>query len=189
MCWPATSAATSQWSRSSRLSAIHLVQHGSDEDEPARILGQTVEYNATNRKREDVTLAELDLQLCEQQGALKRRRIERVQYCLEALDTMGGADDRDRCRSVDMVRSVAFGFAAQSDDNEICIREVVLAAGRTKEDGLDCKVGKLAKELLLADQPNFVFPKKQIYANGQLIEANMWKESQRRYVEIALASL
>ena len=91
-----------------------------------------------------------------------------------------------------MVRSVAFGSttpAAQSEDKEICIREVVLAAGRTKESGLDCKVGKLAKKLLLTDQPHFVFPKKQIYANGQLIEANMWLQSQRSYIERALATL
>ena len=160
----------------------HLVQEELDEEQPARIFGQAVESERAKRAGEEVTIAELD-------GQLKRRRIESIQFCLEAMETVGGADDRDRCRSADMVRSIAFGSAAQSDDREICIREVVLASGRTKEVGLDCKVGKLAKKLLLVDQPDFVFPKKQIYANGQLIEANMWKESQRRYVEIALASI
>ena len=144
------------------------------------------------RAREEVTLAELELQLAEHAGALKRRRIESIQFCLESLETVGGADDRDRLRATDMVRTVAFGSAFATrpeEDKEICIREVINAAGRAREVGLDCKVGKLAKKLLLADEPGFVFPKKQIYANGQLIEANMWVHSQRPYVERALASL
>ena len=61
-------------------------------------------------------------------------------------------------------------------------------AGRQKE-GLDCKVGKLAKKLLLDDHPAFVFPKKQIYANVQLVQANMWLQSQRPYIVAALASI
>ena len=89
-----------------------------------------------------------------------------------------------------MVRTVAFGSTSTDTqrDKEICIREVINAAGRSKE-GLDCRIGKLAKKLLLVDHPTFVFPKKQIYANGQLIDANMWRESQRAYIERALASL
>ena len=43
--------------------------------------------------------------------------------------------------------------------------------------------------MYMTDHPGFVFPKKQIYANGQLIEANMWLSSQRSYIERALASL
>ena len=146
-----------------------------------------MESEALSRKREAVQLGELELQLAEQAGALKRRRIESIQYCLEAMDAVGGADDRDRCRSADMVRSVAFGSA--ETDKEVCVRAVINAAGRAREVGLDCKVGKLAKKLYLVDHPGFAFPKKSIYANGQLIEANMWRESQRGYIERALASL
>ena len=106
---------------------------------------------------------------------------------------MGGADDRDRCRSADLVRTVAFGSSSTDlpvdRDKEVCVREVILAAGRAREAGLDCKVGKLAKKLYLVDHPTFKFPKKSIYANGQLIEANMWLQSQRGYIERALASL
>ena len=115
----------------------------------------------------------------EQAGNLKRRRIEGIQYCLEAMETVGGADDRDRCRSADMVRTVAFGGPTSStdtqSDKEICIREVINAAGRSKE-GLDCKVGKLAKQLYVTDHPEYVFPKKQIYADGQLISVNIGKK-------------
>ena len=74
-------------------------------------------------------------------------------------------------------------------EKEACVREVMSAAGRSREVGLDCKVGKLAKKLLLAADPGHVFPKKSIYCNGQQIEANMWLESQRSYIERALASL
>ena len=90
-----------------------------------------------------------------------------------------------------MVRNVAFGSASSDSTTgpEICIREVINAAGRSKEVGLDCKVGKLANKLLLTDQPNFLFPGKSIYCNGQAIEANMWLDSQRAYIERALASL
>ena len=75
-----------------------------------------------------------------------------------------------------MIRSVGFGSTSSTDlppvDKEICIREVINAAGRAREAGLDCKVGKLAKKLYLAEHPGFVFPKNSIYANGQLIEAS-----------------
>ena len=175
------------------LARNHLAQQELDENDPARIFGQQVESDAIKRKREEVTLSELELRLAEQAGALKRRKIESIQFCLESLETVGGADDRDRCRATDMVRSVAFGSASSSEqptDGEICIRQVINEAGRAREVGLDCKVGKLAKKLLLVDDPTFVWPKKNIYANGQLLTGvNMWLNSQRPYIERALASL
>ena len=82
-----------------------------------------------------------------------------------------------------MVRTIAWSASSSSNDpapadKEICVRELINAAGRQKESpGIDMKVGKMTKEMLLADKPDFVFPKKQIYANGQLIMANMWPES------------
>ena len=164
----------------------HLSQQDLDEEDPARLFGQVVESEALSRKREAVQLGELELQLAEQAGALKRRRIESIQYCLQAMECVG-IDDRDRCRSADMVRSVAFG--STDIDKEVCVREVINEAGRSRETGLDCKVGKLAKKLYIADHPGFEFPKKQVYANGQLISANMWLVSQRGYIERALASL
>ena len=62
------------------------IQHELGEDDPARIFGHTAESDAVKRKREEVTLAELELQLVEQEGARKRKRIESVQWCLEALE-------------------------------------------------------------------------------------------------------
>ena len=172
----------------------HLAQQELDDDHPARIFGQTVESDRVKRAREEVLIGELDLQLAEQSGALKRRRIESIQYCLEALESVGGADDRDRLRCTDMVRTVAFGSSSSSStdtpaDKEVCIRQIVNEAGRAKESGLDCRVGKQANKLYLTDHPDYVFPKKQIYCNGQLMSANYWLYSQREYLERALASI
>ena len=133
--------------------------------------GHAVESDALKRKREEVQISELDLHLCEQACALKRRRVEGIQFCLEAL---------------------AFGSssAGQPEGKEICIREVMNAAGRARESpSLDMKVGKLAKKLLLIDHPSYVFPKKTIWACGQIVEANAWTASQRGYIERALASI
>jgi hypothetical protein len=167
-----------------------------DPNHPLRLFGATVEHEeseAIKRKREEVTLSELELQLCEQSGALKRRRIESVQYCLAALEGSGNADDRDKQRCTDMIREIAFGAAASStdqpQDKEICIREIINAAGRGREVGLDCKLGKAAKKLLLSDKPQYVFPRKNIFCNGQSMECNMWLASQRSYIERALAAM
>ena len=47
---------------------------------------------------------------------------------------------------------------------------------------LDSKLGKMAKQLYLQDHPDYVFQKKQIYANGQLLHANVWKETMKPYL-------
>jgi hypothetical protein len=95
-----------------------------------------------------------------------------------------------------MVRTVAWGSSSSTSspdapvDTEICIREVVNSAGRAKESpSIDMKLGKLAKKMYMTDHPEHVFRKKQVYANGQLVSANLWFESQRPWIERALASL
>ena len=156
-----------------------------DEGDPRRIFSEHTESERVKRAREDLTIAELE-------GALKRRRVESIQFCLDALEATGQSDDRDRMRCTDMIRSVAFGSTAASTEApaEICIRAVVNAAGRARESPQpDIKLGKLAKKLYLADHPDYVFPKKTIWANGQTIQANSWVESQRGYIERALAAL
>ena len=125
---------------------------------------------------------------------MKRVRIESIQFCLDALQDVGGADDRDRLRAADMVRSIAWSSPGSSTETptekEVCIRQIVNEAGRSEESsGIDIKVGCVAKQLYVADFPEYVFKKKQIYANGQVISANCWLESQRQYLERALASI
>ena len=91
-----------------------------------------------------------------------------------------------------MMREVAFGSESstgQPADLEICIRQVVNAAGRTRESpGIDIKTGALAKKLYLVDHPTYVFPKKTIWAGGQERQASSWRDRQRSYIESALAS-
>ena len=116
-----------------------------------------------------------------------------IQFCLDALEATGQADDRDRMRCTDMIRTVAFGAsapAAEPAEKEVCIRTVANAAGRARESPqIDIKLGKLAKKLYLADHPAYTFPKQIIWACGQQLEANCWLESQRGYIERALAAL
>ena len=57
----------------------HMTQQELDEDAPARFFGHALESEAIKRKRDEVALGELDLEIAEQAGALKRRRIESIQ--------------------------------------------------------------------------------------------------------------
>ena len=77
---------------------------------------------------------------------------------------------------------------AQPQDREICIKQLLLERG-LRQAGLDARVGKAAKKLLLEDQPDYEFVKKDIVCNGQVLQANVWKESQRQYIDRALAQL
>ena len=84
-------------------------------------------------------VSELEPQLCEQSGALQRRRIESIQFWLSALENLGGAESRDELRATDMVRTIAFGTSSSTtpkrpEDKEICIREFVNSSGRQKEN-------------------------------------------------------
>ena len=85
----------------------HLAQQDLDEDHAARIFGQTAERDRVKRAREGVTLSELELQVGEKTGALKRRKIESIQFCLEAFESIGGADQRDKLTAIDMIRIAA----------------------------------------------------------------------------------
>ena len=76
----------------------------------------------------------------------------------------------------------------EPEDAEICIRGVLTSKG-LRGGGLDCSVGKLAKRLCLQDFPEYVFAKKQIFANGQVAQANVWRSSMLPYIERATAQL
>ena len=125
--------------------------------------GQTAESDRVKRAREDVTLSELELQVAEKARALKRRKIESIPFCLEALECIGGADQRDKLRATDMIRTVAFSSSSTDPvptGKEVCIREVINAAGRAEENGLDGKVGKLAETNSFGGIPGICFSQK-----------------------------
>ena len=109
------------------IAANHLHQQEMDDEDPRRIFGQQVESDRVKRAREELTIAELE-------GALKRRRVESIQYCLDVLVQTGQSDGRDKLRCTDMIRTVAFGSPVSSSEpqqKEVCIRAVVNAVGRT----------------------------------------------------------
>ena len=55
--------------------------------------------------------------------------------------------------------------------------------------GQEAALGKRAKKLYLEDHPGFQFPKKTIFAQGQMVEANRWTGSMMAYLERALEAL
>ena len=50
-------------------------------------------------------------------------------------------------------------------------------------------LGNKAKKLYLDDHPGYTFPKKDVFANGQIIQANRWVASMMPYLERALQLL
>ena len=101
---------------------------------------------------------------------------------LTAAACVAGNSTGPPCEELSLAQAFTAASSADPVDKEVCVREVINEAGRARETGLDCTVGKLANKLYTADHPGFVFPKKSVYANGQVIETG-------RYIERALASL
>ena len=98
-------------------------------------------------------------------------------------------DDRDKMRARGLVNSALHGEVKdKAEDKEICIRSILHQAGINKH-GLESQLGTLAKKLYINDHPDYSFPKKQIYANGQMCQANVWYESQQEYLQKALQQL
>ena len=145
--------------------ANRLTQESLPEDHPMRLFGETVESEAIKRKREEVQIAELDLQLTEIKGRAKKARItnisESVETGLQSMRNLGlPIDDRARSRASDMIQTALFEEAKDApDDPEICIRQFLQQKG-FHDTSMDSRIGKLAKQLLLKDQPNHVFIKK-----------------------------
>ena len=50
-------------------------------------------------------------------------------------------------------------------------------------------LGRKAKKLYLDDNPGYSFAKKDVFANGQIIQANRWVASMLPYLERALQQL
>ena len=71
------------------------------------------------------------------------------------------------------------------NNKEICIRTFLNYRG-IRNNAMDSKLGREAKRLYLLDNPDFVFPKKDICCNGQMVQTNIWKESQTDYLQQTL---
>jgi len=169
------------------VAANHLAQATLPDSHPARLFGQTVESEAAKRLREELVVVEL-------QGRLKRARVESAGAAIEAgfsvMRSLGiEPDERDRLTARDILSSAMFYTGdIQPQDREICIQQILLEKG-LRRYGLDSQVGKVAKKLYLDDHPDYQFVKKETRCNGQVRPVNVWKESQREYIDRALAQL
>ena len=159
------------------------------------LFGETVESEAVKRRREDLEVAELDLRLAEVRMRVKKTRVEGVGAAMEAgmqaLQRLGApVDDRNRARAKDLIDTAMFEDETRdhTGDKELCIRSFLQTHG-IRDATMDYKLGRAAKHLLLKDNPDFTFRKKTIHCNGQLLEANVWTESMKPYLQRALTQL
>ena len=167
------------------IAANRVQQEDMGEEEPARIFGQAIESESLKRKREE-------LSLCELEGQLKRARVKAAtdvaRMTLGALQDLGlPVSDRDKMLAKDMITTAAFANGQLAvEDKDVCLQQFCAERGKP---GGHISLGKKAKRLYLDDHPGYVFPKKDIYANGQLIQANRWVASMLPYLERALEQL
>ena len=89
------------------VAANRLSQDQLEEDDPARLFGQTVESEALKRKREEVEMTEMD-------GRLKIARVQAAtdvaRLTLGALTDLGlPVSDRDKIMCKDIITTSAFG--------------------------------------------------------------------------------
>ena len=167
------------------VAANRLRQEDMEEDEPARLFGQTVESEALKRKREELTMVELE-------GRVKRARVqsatEVARMTLGALQDLGlPVSDRDKMLAKDMITTAAFTNGQLAvEDRDVCLQQFCAERGKP---GRHISLGTKAKRLYLDEHPGYVFTKKDIYANGQLIQANRWVASMLPYLERALQLL
>ena len=169
------------------VAANRLRQEDMDDDDPARLFGQTVESEAIKRKREEVTLLELD-------GQAKRIRVQAAtdvaRLTLGALQDLGlPVSDRDKMLAKDMITTAAFTQGQLEDRGEeadICLQQFCASRGKK---GLEAVLGRKAKKLYLEDHPGYQFAKKTIFAQGQMVEANRWTANMASYLERALEAL
>ena len=113
------------------IAANRLRQEDMDDDEPARLFGQAVESDAIKRKREEVTLLEMDCQA-------KRIRVQCAtdvaKTTLDALRDLGlPISDRDKMLAKDMITTAAFTQGQMQDmweEADICLQQFCASRGR-----------------------------------------------------------
>ena len=135
--------------------------------------------------------------MVELEGRAKRARVQAAtdvaRLTLGALQDLGlPTSDRDRMLAKDMINTAAFTQPGQGqlggaeEDKDSCLQQFCAARGKK---GCEAALGKKAKRLYLEDHPGFTFPKKTIFAQGQMVEANRWTASMVAYLERALQAL
>ena len=153
----------------------------------------TQESDIVKQKREELTLKQLDAEISELEFATKRRRVENYVDCYSSLEAQGiHMDDRNKQAIKDYVDTTlqpTQGHMLQDTPvKELSIRTFLLQYTKDPRS-VDCafgkQVAKLKREELIKEGKEPTIPKKQIYANGQAVEANMYVETDRALFEKA----
>ena len=105
-------------------------------------------------------------------------------------------DDRNRQAVKDYVDSTLqpsqIHMIQDTPVKELCVRTFLLQYTndpRSVESAFGRHLAKLKKEELVKEGKEPVLPKKQIYANGQTVNANMYLESDRALFEQAWSDM
>ena len=170
---------------------------------PARIFGEAVEQQhaeeteAIKRKREELELKRLDAEISELEFSTKRRRVQNYVDCYSSLQTHGiHMDDRNRMAIKDYVDTTLqpsqVSVVQDTPVKELCIRTFLLQYTKDPklvESAFGRQVAKLKREQLVKEGKDPEIPKKQIYANGQTVNANLYFESDRDIFEQAWTAM
>ena len=170
---------------------------------PARIFGEAVEQQhmeyseAVKRKREELEIKRLDAEISELEFSTKRRRVQNYVDCYSSLQTHGiHMDDRNKIAIKDYVDTTMqpsqVNVIQDTPVKELCIRTFLLQYTKdpkTVESTFGKQVAKLKREQLIQEGKTPEIPKKQIYANGQTVNANLYFETDRNLFEQAWAAM
>ena len=169
---------------------------------PARIFGEAVEHQveeseAVKRKREELELKKLDTEIAILDFSTKRRRVYNYVECYASLEQHGiHMDDRNRMAIKDYVDTTLqpsqVNVIQDTPVQELCIRTFLLQHTKDPkavEQAFGRQVAKLKREQLSKEGKRPEIPKKQIYANGQTVAANLYFETDRGIFEQAWTAL
>ena len=169
---------------------------------PARIFGEAVEHQveeseAVKRKREELELKKLDTEIAILDFSTKRRRVYNYVECYTSLEQHGiHMDDRNRMAIKDYVDTTLqpsqVNVIQDTPVQELCIRTFLLQHTKDPkavEQAFGRQVAKLKREQLSKEGKTPEIPKKQIYANGQTVAANLYFETDRGIFEQAWTAL
>jgi len=169
---------------------------------PARIFGEAVEQHmeeseAVKRKREELEIKRLDAEISELEFSTKRRRVQNYVDCYSSLQTHGiHMDDRNKMAIKDYVDTTMqpsqVNVIQDTPVKELCIRTFLLQYTKDPkavESTFGKQVAKLKREQLIQEGKTPEIPKKQIYANGQTVNANLYFETDRNLFEQAWAAM
>ena len=166
---------------------------------PARIFGEAVEQQHTGeteaikRKREELELKKLDTEIAILDFSTKRRRVYNYVDCYASLEQHGiHMDHRNRMAIKDYVDTTLqpsqVNVIQDTPVKELCIRTFLLQYTKdpkSVESAFGRQVAKLKREQLSKEGKTPEIPQKQIYANGQSVNANLYFETDRAIFEQA----